>query len=154
MTPKKFITYAEIDENGIPKAYSKQDVLDFCKLHPGRRLEIEYNIVITDEDTLRQIRYYWSVIVQNIKFGLMNIGTRMDPLQVHEYLRQNSSIGVEVTIINGSPYKQIKSTEKGSFDKGDWYLYIEECIQFAAEELSVVIPEPNHNRIDLTRKIK
>ena len=149
MTPRKHIAYANIDENGVPHGFDKQGILDFCKLHPNGRLEVEYKIVKSTAGTEQQMRYYRGVVIPNIQTGLRNIGYTMTPTQVHDYLRNRSAIGVTFVDVKTVSLPIIESTS--SFDKEDWIDYIDECIRHAAEELAIVVPEPTYERYDLTK---
>ena len=149
MEPSKFIAYGEIDAEGKASAYDKRVVHDFCKMHPNSRLEITYKI-IKDKGTEAQRGYYWGVVVPNVQMGLRDLGVTMGGEKVHDMLRQRSTVGVVAVPIKEQVFSAILSTS--SFSKEDWMMYIDECIQFAAEELSVVVPEPILERISIDKR--
>lgn len=143
MKTRRHIAYGEVDERGVPHAYDKKSTLDFCAQHPGKRIEISYKVV-DDHDTSRQRGYYRGVVVPNVRLGFLNLGVRMSEAKVHEELRRMSSVGVHFIDIGPNTIQDVKST--ADFEKEDWQEYIDEVIQFAAEHLNVVVPEPVYDR--------
>lgn len=149
--PKKYITFAEVNDKGIPHAYDRQSVLDFLAMHPGRRVEVTYNILKKNDSYGQRMRYYRGVIITWIQKGLVGKGIRLNGEQTHDFLRQNSSVANIYYDIgeNGKGYQDTKST--ADFDGDEWHDYINECIEFALMELGITIPEPTYEITDLTK---
>ena len=89
----------------------------------------------------QQNRYYWAVIVDLIYRGLNDSGIDTTREGTHEllryrYLKEDRPIG-----IHGEFITTIRSTTE--LDTREFNYYIERCVEFAAEYLNVVIPEPN-----------
>lgn len=85
-------------------------------------------------------RYYWSVIVELIRAGLKDQGHEITREGTHEllkyrFLRDDRPIGKD-----GEFVTFIRSTTE--LDKEEFGAYLEHCIRFAAEYLSLTIPEP------------
>lgn len=150
--PKNFTRFIEINEKGKPVAYNNDGLREYFQSHPGTRIEVKYKVLQDDPTQTDQMRkYYRCVVIPWVKQGLLGLGIRMYDEDVHEHLRQRSYIGVTFYEVNGEQYKKVQTTGRGGLDKEDWMLYLEECIQYAAEELNIVIPEANHNITDLTK---
>lgn len=85
-------------------------------------------------------RYYWGVIVELIHRALNEGGFEVSREGTHDllkfrFLKEDKPLGEDGEFIT-----VIKSTTE--LDKEEFGAYIERCIQFAAEYLNVVIPEP------------
>lgn len=88
-----------------------------------------------------QNRYYFGVIVNMIHRGLKDGGMDMSREGTHELLRFRF-LAVDTPIgEDGEFISTIRSTTE--LDKEEFGIYIDQCKQFAAEYLNLVIPEPN-----------
>lgn len=88
----------------------------------------------------QQNRYYWSAVVPIIRAELRNQGVSMTAEQTHDLLKYRF-LKIEYCTADGVLIESIGSTTKLS--KEEFNNYIEEVRQWAAEFLSVQIPEPN-----------
>ena len=87
-------------------------------------------------------RYYWGVVVDLISRGLADCGwepKECAPVAVHEMLRREY-LSEEKHVKDGMFVNRVKSTTE--LDTQEFGAYLEHCIRFAAEFLSLVIPEP------------
>jgi hypothetical protein len=89
-----------------------------------------------------QNAYYWGVIIRLIYLEMNAQGENVMPQEVHEFLkfrflrvqRINQDTG-EILFEFGRSTTRLKTTE--------FMLYMDNCIQFASEYLSIVIPPPH-----------
>lgn len=110
------------------------------KMFPeGTPLEFTVSKAV-DRRTSPQNRYYWGVVVPCIKAGLKDGGMVLSTEQVHEllkfrFLKEDRAVGEDGEFVTVVP-----STSE--LEVGEFVAYTDRCIQFAAEYLNVVIPEP------------
>ena len=93
-----------------------------------------------DRRTSPQNRYYWGIVVPCIKAGLKDGGMPLTTEQVHEllkfrFLREDHAVGGDGEFVTVIP-------STSGLEVGEFVAYTDRCIQFAAEYLNVVIPEP------------
>ncbi len=88
-----------------------------------------------------QNAYYWAVVVKLIHMAINESGIRISSQQTHEMLRVKF-LAIDTPINEYGEFIQIyrSTTELSTVE---FMQYIEHCVQFAAEYLNVVIPEPN-----------
>ena len=67
--------------------------------------------VICEHDNSQMMRYYRGVIVPNIKQGLYNQGIRMNNGQVHDLLRQRSTVRTKSMSVLETTWTDADSTE-------------------------------------------
>lgn len=151
MASRKHTAFGEIDASGIARSYDKEGTIAWAAQHPGARLEITYKVIKGQGEGDSQRAYYRAVVIPNVLQGLKNRGYRMDENQVHDFLRQNSTVRVTYYDIEDRTVQQIDST--GDFTKDDWTEYLDEVIQYAAENLDIRIPDAIQpdDRLDLTK---
>ncbi len=85
-------------------------------------------------------RYYWGVVVALIQEGMIDQGNDVSRNDVHYYLKYRFNYK-ELVNKNGGEVIQIPDTTT-ELTNTQFMEYMEKCKQFAAEFLSVVIPEP------------
>lgn len=88
-----------------------------------------------------QNSYYWAVIVPMIQQGFKDLGERLDIKTVHEFLLSQFSIKEVVNNETGEIFTMTKRSK--DMTTSEFMDHIAQCQQFAAEKLSVVIPDPN-----------
>ncbi len=87
-----------------------------------------------------QNRYYWSVCVGMIKDRMIELGNDVDAQLVHDYLKDRFNRkeiwadGVNIGSIGDTTTK---------LNKEDFEKYLEKVKRFAADVLSIYIPDPN-----------
>lgn len=90
-------------------------------------------------------RYYWGVVIPCIQSGLKEGGltaSEASTENVHlmlkaRFLKQDKPIGNDGEFITIIPSTSTLSTDEFS-------QYIEHCVQFAAEYLNVIVPDPGN----------
>lgn len=94
-----------------------------------------------------QNSYYWPVIIEYVLEGLIDNGYRreaLDPETVHEYLKNKFLKHMKRRVVNPATKKYITlqptTTKLTTWEFMD---YMEAIAQWAAEYLSISIPEPN-----------
>jgi len=104
----------------------------------------EYVITIEklkSKRSLAQNSYYWGVVVPLVKYGLTDAGWRYTTDQVHEDLKRDFNIVEIVNERSGEIRRSIGSTTEMS--KSEMMDYFAKITQWAAEYLSIQIPQPN-----------
>lgn len=125
-----------IDEKG--KLANKKVVAQaFNILHPGKWL-LEINSY--NKRTDPQNRYYWGLVVPIIQKGIKDLGTDLTKEETHEFLKARFNISDLVNEQTGEAISIPLSTTR--LNKEQFGEYIEKIQQFAAEFLSVEIPDP------------
>lgn len=88
----------------------------------------------------KQNRYYWGVLVDEIRRRLQELGTRVDAETVHEFLKQKFNAEIMVTP-DGEKLEFGRTTT--DMNKGEMNEYMERIREWAALSLDISIPEPN-----------
>jgi hypothetical protein len=87
-----------------------------------------------------QNRYYWGVVIAEIRLSLLELGNRFEPETVHEFLKGKFN-PVSVVDIDGVVIAELPgSTTK--MNKEQFGEYIDMIIEWAAEFLQIAIPLP------------
>lgn len=88
-----------------------------------------------------QNRYYWGVVVEMIRAGMKEMGDKVTPNQVHEFLKWRFLRTQKIDEATGEVlYEYAGST--ADLSTVEFSEYVEKCCQFAAEFLGVSIPLP------------
>jgi len=130
MTEKIF---GQINEKGKFIPYNQDQLIQAFKKLSGKRAEITVRPE-TKSRTNEQNRYLWGVVYKYIS---EEIG--YEPEQVHE-LMKFKFLKIEI-LVKGNPETVIRSTTDLSTE--EFNQYVERIVRWAAEFLSVSIPEPN-----------
>lgn len=89
--------------------------------------------------TLNQNNYYWAVVVDLIRQGIIDTGELLTSSEIHDFLRFRFLKQQKVNEESGEViYEYARSTAELMVHEFSFYL--DNCIQFAAEYLSVAIP--------------
>jgi len=109
------------------------------------------NITITVERTKKkrtnqQNRFYWGVMIPLIRQGLNDLGHFYNNNQAHEIVKQHVAdtapdVIIEELTLNGLTSRRIMSTSE--LTTSGFMDFQEVAGQFAADYLSIVVPEPN-----------
>lgn len=95
----------------------------------------------------QQNRYYWGVVVQEIKLRLKTLGHRLTIEEVHNFLKEKF---LPVHLLDGEG--TILATIPGStatMNKGEFSEYVDQVREWAAQTLEISIPDPGaSNEID------
>lgn len=97
-----------------------------------------------DKRSNPQNRYYWGLVVPLIQKGIKDLGTELTKEETHEFLKARFNTE-EIHVVDKKTgellYESIpKSTTR--LNKEDFSKYIEQIQRWAAEFLSIVIPDP------------
>lgn len=112
--------------------------------------EVEIIVRKRGKRSTQQNRYYWGVVVQEIRLRLKDLGHRLNAEEIHIFLKQkflplhiHDEIGTILATIPGST---------AGLNKTQFSDYIEQIRQWAAEVLEIQVPDANSKKVD--REIK
>lgn len=89
----------------------------------------------------QQNRFYWGVVVEEIRLNLLDRGNRFDADTVHEYLKQKFNYESIVITQTGEMLQVGQSTTE--LNKEEFGVYLDRIIEWAAQSLELTIPLPN-----------
>lgn len=138
---EKLELLAYTTEHGIFHIQNRQRLIEWAKMNPGKQLMIRVDKRGSKRST-PQNRYYWGVVVAEVRLGFLEIGYDMTAEQTHDWLKEKfNPIIVEnklgVTIEMPGSTTQMTKTQFSE--------YIEKIARFAAEYLGITIPSPNES---------
>ena len=91
--------------------------------------------------SLLQNNYYWGVMLPMVHEGLKDLGWELSLLQCHEWLMEKFS---RETIQNEKTGEMVDITVRSSEQSTvQMMAYFEAVSRFAAQELGVIVPQPN-----------
>lgn len=93
-----------------------------------------------DKRSTPQNRYYFGLVIPIVRKGIKDLGTELTKEETHEFLKARFNAEGIVNIKTGEIIDVPKSTTRLS--KFEFMEYIEKIQKFAAEFLSIVIPDP------------
>lgn len=132
----------KIDDYGTPDVLEKAYWKQFCHDHKGKRCEVVVKPISKKSDPLR--RYYFGVVVEMIRQVLRHHGNQFTKDDTHDFLKLVApSMKREVVLPTGEVVESYASIADKSFTNTDFLTYIEEVKQWAAENLDLIIPDPN-----------
>lgn len=93
--------------------------------------------------TLQQLRYYWGVVVANIRGAISDLhGAPVDSEQVHQLLKHKFFFEEVIIESTGEVLKVPRSiADNSDADIIAFSQYIETCIMWAWDTLNIAIPE-------------
>lgn len=88
-----------------------------------------------------QNAYYWAVVVQMVRLGIIDMGERVTIKQAHDVLKNRF---LKETKVDGESGEIILEYTRSTSDLSTLEMldYIAQCQQFASEYLGVTIPDP------------
>jgi len=126
----------ESGEITLPQNFKRDVSVTFA----GKEIEVTVERK-TKKRSLDQNAYYWGVVVKLTCNAMNESGDGVTPKEVHEFLKfrfnRVQKIDTETAEVL---WEYGKSTTK--LNTVRFMLYIEDCIQFAAQYLNIVIPPP------------
>jgi hypothetical protein len=140
MSEEKLTFNASVSEGGkLIAPYRFND--DVARLFAGK------DVTITVERkrkkrSANQNAYYWGVIVHLICEAMNWAGENVTATEVHEFLKFRFLLLQKVDTETGKVIWQ-RSRSTTGLNTVEFMLYIDSCIQFAAEYLNTVIPPPH-----------
>ena len=106
----------------------------------------EVEIIVAKKTKKRsplQNRYYWGVVVSMIKEVLIEMGhDELTSEEVHDFLRNRFLVKEIVNETTAEIVSIPMSTTETTTT--EFMTYIDKCVKFGAEFLSISIPEPNY----------
>lgn len=138
---EKLELLAYTTEHGIFHIQNKQRLIEWARMNPSKQLMIRVDKRGSRRST-PQNRYYWGVVVAEVRLGFLEIGYDMTAEQTHDWLKEKfNPVIVEnklgITIEMPGTTTQMTKTQFSE--------YIERIARFAAEYLSITIPSPNES---------
>ena len=89
-----------------------------------------------------QNRYYWGAVISIIQAAFKDLGTRLNPEEVHFFLKQKFNYKTLVSV-DGELIGEIPQST-AELNKLEFMEYIDKITQWSAEILNIQIPEPKH----------
>lgn len=128
--------------SGDGKIHLYMDELrEFCKGHPNSKIVAKF--FIYDNSRSEALKgYYFNYIVPTCRRAFWDGGVRMTEKDTEKQLRECSPVMWEETVDLLGNYKQ-RLRHVSELSDAEFVEYIESVRQFAAEELSVYIEDPD-----------
>ena len=131
-----------IDEHGKAKMLEKSFFAQFCNDHKGKRCAVVIKPISRKSDPLR--RYYFGVVVAMFQQTFRRLGHNLTKDDTHEFIKTLCpSMKREMVMPTGEVVTRWQSIADKAFTNTDFLVYIEELKQWAAENLDLIIPDPN-----------
>ena len=142
---KKLTYTGSVTDTGEIKLPARFGV-ELSKYFAGKEIWIEVERK-RKHRTLNQNAYYWAVVIKMISDAMNEAGEHVHPQEVHEFLKFRFLRVQKIDHDSGELlYEYSRST--ASLGTADFGIYLDACIQFAAEYLNTVIPPPNTQTAD------
>lgn len=139
MRLRKKLVWAKINSRG-QLDFFKGELDAFCRLHPNRNAIIRVEI-LPIEASEKTKGYYYGYVVPTIARGFYELGERLTEEQVDIRLRTECPITLEEKFEKGGWKKRAKDFD--SLDSAEVNEFIEWIKEYASENLSIIIDEPN-----------
>jgi hypothetical protein len=138
---EKLELLAYTTEAGIFHIQNKPRLQEWAKMNPGKQL-----MVRVDKRGARrsnqQSRYYWGVVIAEVRLGFINLGHELTAAETHFYLKERFN---PVTIENKAGISIEVPGSTTQMTKTQFSEYIEKIARFSAEFLGVTIPAANES---------
>lgn len=135
----KIEAYGFVDEDGSLKLSNKkrfkQDLLLF------KNKDVEVTIKKRGKRSLQQNKYYFGIVVYEIRRRLYELGNEFDGETVHEFLKQKFN-KEKVEIKTTGELLEVGQTTT-QMNKDQFSEYIERIRRWASETLEIDIPDAN-----------
>ena len=132
----------KIDEQGKAKMVEKAFFAQFCQDHKGKRCAVVIKPISRKSNPLR--RYYFGVVVEMYRTEFRKLGHTLTKDDTHEFIKTLCpSMNREMVMPTGEVVTRWQSIADKGFTNTDFLVYIEELKQWAAENLDLIIPDPN-----------
>lgn len=126
----------ESGEITLPKNFKR----DVSSAFAGKEVEVTVERK-TKKRSLDQNAYYWAVVVKLTCNAMNEAGDNVTPKEVHEFLKFRFNRVQKIDTDTAEVlWEYGRSTTK--LNTVGFMLYIDNCIQFAAQYLNIVIPPP------------
>ena len=114
----------------------------FCADNPNTRCDITVKPIKRKSNPMR--RYYFGVVVEMYRTEFRKLGHNLTKDDTHEFIKTLCpSMNREIVLPTGEILTRWQSIADPSFSNTEFLTYIEELKQWAAENIDLIIPEPN-----------
>jgi hypothetical protein len=134
----KLELYGHITETGVIKIHNRRLMEDWAQGYKGKKIKIRIEKA-GSKRSLPQNAYYWGVVVEEIRYGLLQIGYQMTKEETHYWLKYKFN-PINIPGEGGEAIEVPDTTT--TLTKTGFAEYIEKIAQFAAEYLNIIIPPP------------
>ena len=127
--------------DGKLSGYASETLREFISSNNGKNLEI----VVKRKRAKRsnaQNKFYWGAVIPIIQAAFKDLGTRLNPEEVHFFLKQKFNYKTLVSV-DGELIGEIPQST-AELNKLEFMEYIDKITQWSAEILNIQIPEPKH----------
>lgn len=139
MRLRKKLVWAKINAKGVLEFF-RGELDAFCRLHPNRNVIIRVE-VLPVEASEKTKGYYYGYILPTMARGFYELGERLTDEQVDRRLRNECPITLEQKFEKGV-WKSV-AKDLDSLDSAEVNEFIEWIKEYASENLSIIIDEPN-----------
>ena len=138
---KKELFISKVDSNGNLQANVSKQIRNLLKSFADSSVVVEIAKKRKHRSN-NQNRYYWSVVVQYFKQGVLEMwGENIDSQQAHEYLKLHCNYKELINESTGEVIKLPKSTTENNTLEFEEYL--DRCRKLIYEYFNIVVPLPN-----------
>lgn len=138
---EKLELHCYTDGNGVFHIQNRARLTEWGKMNPNKQLLMRVDKRGSRRST-QQNRYYFGVVVAEVKLGLLNIGYDATPEEVHYFLKTKFN-PIQIPGIGGEALEMPGTTTQ--LTKSGFSDYIEKIAQWAAEYLGVTIPSADQS---------
>jgi hypothetical protein len=138
----KFEGTLSIDKEGQPRIQEKAMWQQWCSDHKGKKCQVIVKPLSRKSDPMR--RYYFGVVVEMYRTEFRKLGHNLTKDDTHEFIKTLCpSMKREMVLPTGEIVTRWQSIADPSFSNTDFMDYLAELQQYAAENLDLIIPDPN-----------
>lgn len=131
-----------IDDQGQWRVLEKAFFAQFCQDHKGKKCTLVVKPQVNKSDPLR--RYYFGVVVEMFRQTFRHLGHNLTKDECHHFIKTFApSMKHEMVLPTGEVVVRWQSIADKTFTNTDFLVYIDELKQWAAENLDLIIPDPN-----------
>jgi hypothetical protein len=132
----KLTAYGEVKNGGLTITNEKRLSEDLKKFPD---CDVEMIIKRKGQRSNPQNRYYWGIVITEIKLRLRELGNDFDSETVHEFLKQKFN-GEKIIIPGTGEIIEVGQTTT-ELNKEEFSIYLEQVIRWANQTLEIIIPE-------------
>lgn len=138
---EKLELLAYTTEHGIFHIQNRERLKEWARMNPGKQLLVRID-KRGSRRTTQANRYYWGVVVAEVKLGFLNIGYEMTAEETHYFLKEKFN---PVMIENKQGVVIHVPGTTTQMTKTQFSEYIEKIARFASEFLGIRIPEASEH---------
>lgn len=138
---RKFETFIATDNEGNPRTFNRELMMDFFRQYPSERFTLLIKKVGSREtDKIRA--YYFGELVPKFQTALRGHGYRFSKEQTHDFIKQFSPTMQEQVEVDGHYFTRERGFSDDDFDASDAWDAIDELKQAGAEIFGIIINDP------------